>query len=97
MQKKTFILKEIRKQLLDKAHFKSGIISFISIAPAMTSEVIIITRQYCNYYDRYDEMRASEVNRLQAIINQQRSNILTLGDNLRELAQAQQIGDSSSS
>jgi len=25
-----------------KAHFKSGMISFISIAPAMTSEVIIV-------------------------------------------------------
>ena len=33
----------------NKAHFKSGIISFISIAPAMTGEVIIITRRYCNY------------------------------------------------
>jgi len=28
-------------------------ISFISIAPAMTSEVIIITRQYCNYNPLY--------------------------------------------
>jgi hypothetical protein len=28
-------------------------ISFISIAPAMTSEVIIITRQYCNYRPLY--------------------------------------------
>jgi len=28
-------------------------ISFISIAQAMTSEVIIITRQYCNYNPLY--------------------------------------------
>jgi hypothetical protein len=28
-------------------------ISFISIAPAMTSKVIIITRQYCNYNPLY--------------------------------------------
>ena len=28
-------------------------ISFISIAPAMTGEVIIITRQYCNYNPLY--------------------------------------------
>jgi len=37
----------------NKAHFKSGMISFNSIAPAMTSEVIIITRQFCNYNPLY--------------------------------------------
>jgi hypothetical protein len=28
-------------------------ISFVSIAPAITSELIIITRQYCNYNPLY--------------------------------------------
>jgi len=37
----------------NKAHFKSGMISFISISPAMTSEVIKIPRQYCNYNPLY--------------------------------------------
>ncbi len=37
----------------NKVDFKSGMISFISIAPAMTSEVIIITKQFCNYKPLY--------------------------------------------
>ena len=56
----------------------------------------LLARAYV-YIANEDEMRALEVTRLQIIINQQRSTLLTLVDNLRELAQDQQIVDSSSS
>jgi hypothetical protein len=49
----TFLIANNKNNNNNKIDFKSGMISFISTAPAMTSEVIIITKQYCNYKPLY--------------------------------------------
>jgi len=105
MHRKTIIRREIKKQIAkNKKKINQNRTVRETKRKAEKEEEVkgkreldeLLARAYV-YIANEDEMRASEVTRLQIIINQQRSTLLTLVDNLRELAQDQQIVDSSSS
>jgi len=105
MQRKTIIRQEIKKQMAKnkKNIDKKRTVRETKRKAEKEEEVKrkrelddLLARAYV-YIANEDEMRALEVDRLHIIINQQRSTLLALGDNVGELAQDQHIVDSGSS